>query len=171
MDIVINNRSFSSSNLMRNTLVNDSLEELDSNRNLINWSIKCSNDSSSDFNEQCLRWLTLWNSRQQQLIEISSETTTTWSDISLNASLTMGSTLFDDLFDSNATMLSTSESLVPEYKWPFLLLCLLVFIGGFGNILVCLAIGFERRLQNATNYFLLRYLENIAFNFLVQLNN
>jgi hypothetical protein len=166
MDIAINNRSSSSSNLMRNTLVNNSLEEFDSNRNLINWSIKCSNDSNSDFNEQCLQWLTLWNSRQQQLIEISSERATTWSDISLNASLTMGSTVFD----SNATMLSTSESLVPEYKWPFLLLCLLVFIGGFGNILVCLAIGFERRLQNATNYFLLRYFENIAANFVVQLN-
>jgi hypothetical protein len=166
MDIAINNRSSSSSNLMRNTLVNNSLEEFDSNRNLINWSIKCSNDSNSDFNEQCLQWLTLWNSRQQQLIEISSERATTWSDISLNASLTMGSTVFD----SNATMLSTSESLVPEYKWPFLLLCLLVFIGGFGNILVCLAIGFERRLQNATNYFLLRYLEYIAANFVVQLN-
>jgi hypothetical protein len=156
MDNTNDNQS-SSYNLMRNTLLNNSLDEFDSNRNLINWSIKCSNDSNSDFNEQCLQWLTLWNSRQQQLIEISSERITTWSDISLNGSLTMGSTVFDDLFNSNATMLSTSESLVPEYKWPFLLLCLLVFIGGFGNILVCLAIGFERRLQNATNYFLLRY--------------
>ena len=55
------------------------------------------------------------------------------------------------------TTMLTTEDVVPDYKWPFLLLSLLVFIGGFGNILVCLAIGFERRLQNATNYFLLRY--------------
>lgn len=56
---------------------------------------------------------------------------------------------------ATTTMLPTED--VRDYKWPFLLLSLLVFIGGFGNILVCLAIGFERRLQNATNYFLLRY--------------
>lgn len=48
------------------------------------------------------------------------------------------------------------EIVSPEENWPFLLLGLLVLVGGFGNILVCLAIGFERRLQNATNYFLLR---------------
>ncbi|KAI1287256.1 D(2) dopamine receptor [Halotydeus destructor] len=43
----------------------------------------------------------------------------------------------------------------PEYHWLFLCLIVLVFIGVLGNVLVCLAICLERRLQNATNYFLL----------------
>lgn len=40
-------------------------------------------------------------------------------------------------------------------NWMFLLLIILVLAGGLGNILVCLAICLERRLQNVTNYFLL----------------
>lgn len=40
-------------------------------------------------------------------------------------------------------------------NWPFLLLSVVVLVGVVGNILVCLAICLERRLQNATNFFLL----------------
>uniref|UniRef100_T1L273 G-protein coupled receptors family 1 profile domain-containing protein n=1 Tax=Tetranychus urticae TaxID=32264 RepID=T1L273_TETUR len=47
------------------------------------------------------------------------------------------------------------NQLVIEYNWFYLMLGLLVFVGCFGNILVCLAICLERRLQNATNFFLL----------------
>ncbi|KAG8187969.1 hypothetical protein JTE90_025737 [Oedothorax gibbosus] len=42
-----------------------------------------------------------------------------------------------------------------DYNWPFLLLSALVVAGGLGNVLVCLAICLEKRLQNVTNYFLL----------------
>ncbi|XP_074605720.1 uncharacterized protein LOC141858766 [Brevipalpus obovatus] len=42
-----------------------------------------------------------------------------------------------------------------HYRWFFLFLLIMVVAGIFGNILVCLAIYLERRLQNATNYFLL----------------
>lgn len=43
----------------------------------------------------------------------------------------------------------------PAYKWPVLGLVGLMFIGATGNILVCMAVLRERRLQTATNYFLL----------------
>ncbi|XP_054159312.1 5-hydroxytryptamine receptor 2B-like [Oppia nitens] len=78
--------------------------------------------------------------------------TTTTIDMTINS---IESTVFDQLFTINITEKEINEPLMPSYKWAFLLLGLLVFTGGFGNILVCLAIGFERRLQNATNYFLL----------------
>lgn len=42
-----------------------------------------------------------------------------------------------------------------DYDWSFLLVALFILAGGLGNILVCLAIAWERRLQNITNYFLL----------------
>lgn len=40
-------------------------------------------------------------------------------------------------------------------NWFILLLGVLVLVGVLGNLLVCLAICYERRLQNATNFFLL----------------
>jgi len=148
------------SEAMWNNYLNNSLNELESDRS-INRSLICSNANSSDVNEQCLQWFTLQDPRQRQLIEISPDATTS-SDISFEGMSSMASTVLEELLSSNGTILS-DESVMPVYKWPFLLLGLLVFIGGFGNILVCLAIGFERRLQNATNYFLLRYYQNTAF--------
>lgn len=43
----------------------------------------------------------------------------------------------------------------PGYRWPFLGLVGFMLVGATGNILVCMAIWRERRLQTATNYFLL----------------
>lgn len=47
------------------------------------------------------------------------------------------------------------EQQPPKYRWPFIGLVGFMFIGATGNILVCMAICRERRLQTATNYFLL----------------
>lgn len=41
------------------------------------------------------------------------------------------------------------------YNWPILFLTPLIFFGVGGNILVCMAISLEKRLQSVTNYFLL----------------
>lgn len=42
-----------------------------------------------------------------------------------------------------------------QYDWTFLLLVILFIVaGGLGNILVCLAVALDRKLQNVTNYFL-----------------
>lgn len=42
-----------------------------------------------------------------------------------------------------------------DYDWSFLIVVVFIFAGGLGNILVCLAVLLDRRLQNFTNYFLL----------------
>ncbi|KAJ8916207.1 hypothetical protein NQ315_016346 [Exocentrus adspersus] len=43
----------------------------------------------------------------------------------------------------------------PHYDWSFLFVVVFILAGGLGNILVCLAVLLDRRLQNVTNYFLL----------------
>ncbi|XP_063373345.1 5-hydroxytryptamine receptor 2C isoform X2 [Cydia amplana] len=42
-----------------------------------------------------------------------------------------------------------------EYDWSFLFVIMFIIAGGVGNILVCLAVCLDKRLQNVTNYFLL----------------
>lgn len=43
----------------------------------------------------------------------------------------------------------------PPYEWTYLFVILFIFAGGLGNILVCLAVALDKKLQNVTNYFLL----------------
>ena len=53
---------------------------------------------------------------------------------------------------------NTSQEYVmfsPGYNWQVLLLLVLVVAGVMGNVLVCIAITVEAKLQNVTNYFLL----------------
>lgn len=40
------------------------------------------------------------------------------------------------------------------YDWLFFFVVFFIFAGGLGNILVCLAVALDRKLQNVTNYFL-----------------
>ena len=49
--------------------------------------------------------------------------------------------------------LSSSEH--PPTQWIYLLVSLSTLAGSLGNILVCLAVCKERKLQNLTNYFLM----------------
>ncbi|XP_068975725.1 5-hydroxytryptamine receptor 2C [Bombus flavifrons] len=42
-----------------------------------------------------------------------------------------------------------------RFDWSFLFVAVFIVAGGLGNILVCLAVGLDRRLHNVTNYFLL----------------
>lgn len=41
-----------------------------------------------------------------------------------------------------------------DYEWIFLCVIFFIFAGGLGNILVCLAVARDKKLQNVTNYFL-----------------
>lgn len=41
-----------------------------------------------------------------------------------------------------------------SFDWSFLFVILFIIAGGVGNILVCLAVALDRKLQNVTNYFL-----------------
>ena len=77
---------------------------------------------------------------------------------------TVSSTVFPSIVTLNDTSpsspsLISDPSLIPledpALNYWVILLVLIVLVGVFGNVLVCLAICLERRLQNATNYFLL----------------
>ncbi|XP_062716596.1 D(2)-like dopamine receptor [Aedes albopictus] len=61
--------------------------------------------------------------------------------------------------NGTATAVGTSSSSLmtfgTRYEWSFLFVILFIFAGGLGNILVCLAVALDRKLQNVTNYFLL----------------
>lgn len=54
----------------------------------------------------------------------------------------------------NETDISTTTVVQDDNYWALLAIILVVVTAG-GNILVCLAITWERRLQNVTNYFLM----------------
>ncbi|KAJ6636287.1 5-hydroxytryptamine receptor 2A, partial [Pseudolycoriella hygida] len=41
-----------------------------------------------------------------------------------------------------------------SFDWSFLFVIIFIIAGGVGNILVCLAVALDRKLQNVTNYFL-----------------
>lgn len=45
--------------------------------------------------------------------------------------------------------------LPPHYEWSYLFVFMFILAGGLGNILVCLAVALDKKLQNVTNYFLL----------------
>lgn len=49
----------------------------------------------------------------------------------------------------------SAEKISVEYDWNYLFVVVFILVGGLGNILVCLAVILDRRLQNVTNYFLL----------------
>jgi hypothetical protein len=55
---------------------------------------------------------------------------------------------------STATQRHLNVTLGDSYYWPALLLSSFSIVGVIGNLLVCLAILTERRLQNRTNWFL-----------------
>ncbi|RWS09595.1 5-hydroxytryptamine receptor 2C-like protein, partial [Dinothrombium tinctorium] len=59
------------------------------------------------------------------------------------------------LLNKSVTIRPDDVNATNDYNWIFLFLIAFIFIGIVGNVLVCLAICLERRLQNATNYFLL----------------
>ena len=50
---------------------------------------------------------------------------------------------------------SADDNQVSNFNWPVLFLLPVVIFGVAGNILVCMAVSMEKRLQSVTNYFLL----------------
>ncbi|XP_061389463.1 5-hydroxytryptamine receptor 2A [Musca vetustissima] len=92
--------------------------------------------------------------------------TTTWNDdlwpwslSLLNSTLAVNSSLttFPDSIngsDWHGDLISSATPPVKGFDWGFLFVLFFIFAGGLGNILVCLAVALDRRLQNVTNYFL-----------------
>lgn len=61
--------------------------------------------------------------------------------------------------DNHSFGSSTSTDLInviptSSFDWSFLFVIIFIIAGGVGNILVCLAVALDRKLQNVTNYFL-----------------
>lgn len=56
---------------------------------------------------------------------------------------------------SNMNISIQGNETSPDYYWSVLLLLPIVVFGVAGNILVCMAVSMEKRLQSVTNYFLL----------------
>jgi len=66
---------------------------------------------------------------------------------------------FDGKIDDSGLIISVTQRnsnqiVVTSYHWPALFLLFFSIIGIIGNLLVCCAIGTERRLHNRTNWFL-----------------
>lgn len=78
-------------------------------------------------------------------------TTTSYDYIGNNSNAT---TTTNNQFHHNETDISTTTVVQEDNYWALLAIILVVVTAG-GNILVCLAITWERRLQNVTNYFLM----------------
>ncbi|CAH2068988.1 unnamed protein product, partial [Iphiclides podalirius] len=55
----------------------------------------------------------------------------------------------------NIKNITDNVTVAAGYEWSFLFVILFIIAGGVGNILVCLAVCLDKRLQNVTNYFLL----------------
>lgn len=65
------------------------------------------------------------------------------------------STVYDTFQCSFNTNVTEEFSDKVGFEWTFLFVILFIIAGGVGNILVCLAVCLDKRLQNVTNYFLL----------------
>ncbi|XP_058974045.1 5-hydroxytryptamine receptor 2A [Musca domestica] len=97
---------------------------------------------------------------------IMNTTTTTWNDdlwpwslSLLNSTLAANSSLttFPDTIngsDWHGDLIGPTTPPVKGFDFGFLFVLFFIFAGGLGNILVCLAVALDRRLQNVTNYFL-----------------
>lgn len=56
----------------------------------------------------------------------------------------------EDIFTNESTSSTTDQ----EYNWPILCLFAIVIMALCGNILVCISVRVEKKLQNMFNYFL-----------------
>ncbi|KPP69148.1 5-hydroxytryptamine receptor 2C-like [Scleropages formosus] len=70
--------------------------------------------------------------------------------ISLNQSLLLGADTTSNFSAAHAA----APNIEQEKNWPALLILVIIFLTVGGNILVILAVSLEKRLQNATNFFL-----------------
>jgi len=71
-----------------------------------------------------------------------------------NASLWTSQMAFDTEASTVVTIPDDSSPVLRPVRWGAVLLVLIVIATVFGNVLLCLAVMTERRLQNMTNYFL-----------------
>ncbi|KAK1797225.1 hypothetical protein P4O66_008606 [Electrophorus voltai] len=72
-----------------------------------------------------------------------------------NTTISLNQSLFWSNTSTNASSSSTSmQESIKEKNWPALLILVIIVLTVGGNILVILAVSLEKKLQNATNFFL-----------------
>lgn len=64
-------------------------------------------------------------------------------------------TSFNNISSPSVNSTAIDESIPHSPKWGVLAIIFIVFCTALGNLLVCLAVIWDRRLQNMTNYFLM----------------
>lgn len=69
-----------------------------------------------------------------------------------NSTSTASTRIFDDVIFEKSS--SSEAGISAGSKWQVFFLFFLVAAGVTGNVLVCIAVSVERKLQNVTNYFL-----------------
>lgn len=103
----------------------------------------------------------LTNSTKQEVLRNHTSTAFIPKNISCMSGLCNRSLWFNDSIitqsdtDSSNHTMEESSIIQDQYNWAVLFLTPLIVFGVAGNILVCMAISMEKRLQNVTNYFLL----------------
>lgn len=65
-----------------------------------------------------------------------------------------GATAMSLVLDNSTTQESVTRTVIKEKNWPALLILVIIALTVGGNILVILAVSLEKKLQNATNFFL-----------------
>ncbi len=74
--------------------------------------------------------------------------------VSLNQSLFATDYRFNLSSSSSSSPHGVEKESMKEKNWPALLILVIIFLTIGGNILVILAVSLEKKLQNATNFFL-----------------
>lgn len=104
------------------------------------------NDNNSDDSLQCL------------LNNLNNESSTVINPIEISNHLFDLNAIRENFTTSiNGTEYYQNEAFdgAPHYEWTYMFVIVFIFAGGLGNILVCLAVALDKKLQNVTNYFLL----------------
>lgn len=81
-------------------------------------------------------------------------TTTTISSSSSSYSPSLSTMMMNNYLKSGGELINDFSSHINLNAWPVLFLSVFIVLGFVGNLLVCLAIKLDSRLQNATNYYL-----------------
>lgn len=97
-------------------------------------------------------WLRLPYNCEDNLLCYGDFNRTLYTDDSDNSSLSSAVNTFQCNWDYRNV---SDAPTVKGYDWSFLFVIVFIIAGGVGNILVCLAVCLDKRLQNVTNYFLL----------------
>lgn len=145
---LVANRSFYENDSFENTTTNSTFME--SVKCLLNLYCSASNHTKSVYDNDTL------STNSESLVSTVTATATAATTTIINQYYgnVSGTTAIFDFTDDGGGHNATVTTEAIEYDWTFLLAIIFIVAGSLGNILVCLAVALDRKLQNVTNYFL-----------------